>query len=110
MIVLDVGVNDNARRLDFFVRAGIRSCFQLESNLFGEVIDSLFNVCSDNLDEVVGCGFQVVGGYEVGAKWWEAMKSEPSRILMVGVMESMALAVLVAAAFMVLAISWTWAR
>jgi hypothetical protein len=68
MIVLDVGVNNNAHGLDFFVRAGVRSCFQLESDLLGEVVDGLFSVGSDNLDEVIGCGLQMVRGYKVRAK------------------------------------------
>jgi hypothetical protein len=68
MIVLDVGVNNDVRGLDFFISAGVRGCLQLESNLFGEVIDSLFSVGSDDLNEVVGCSFQVVGGYEVRAE------------------------------------------
>jgi hypothetical protein len=36
--------------------------------LFGEVVDGLFSVSSDDLNEVVGCGFQMVGGYEIRAK------------------------------------------
>jgi hypothetical protein len=32
MIILDVGIDNNARRLDFFVRASFRSCFQLEGS------------------------------------------------------------------------------
>jgi hypothetical protein len=68
MIVFDVGINDNACRLDFFVRAGVGSCFQLESDLFGEFVDGLFSVSSDNLNEVIGCSLQMVRGYKVGAE------------------------------------------
>jgi hypothetical protein len=68
MIVLDVGVNDNACGLDFFVCASVGSCFQLESDLFGEFVDSLFSVGSDDLNEVVGCGLQMMRGYKIGAK------------------------------------------
>jgi hypothetical protein len=68
MTVLNVGINNDACGLDFFVHASIRSCFQLESNLFGEFVNGLFSVGSDNLDEVIGCSLQMVRGYKVGAE------------------------------------------
>jgi hypothetical protein len=68
MIVLDVGVNDNACGLDFFVHASVGSCFQLENDLFSEFVDGLFSVGSDNFYKVVGCGLQMVRGYKIGAE------------------------------------------
>jgi hypothetical protein len=49
VVVFNVGVNHDVCKLDFFISACIRGCLQLESNLFGEVVDSLFSVSSDDL-------------------------------------------------------------